>query len=187
MKMSKILMSGAVLALGATTAHAASDGPLGATSSGTSDVQLIISEQVQITGLDDMNLDNGDTTNTYVPGGGNVSATTTFCVHYNNATGVDLTIDSLNGAGAGYLLDDGGGNQITYSLEVDEGADGGATGHAEAATIQYTGMADTTLLCGGGGTENNSIRTFVLDSGAPLGVPNGTYNDTLTFTIAPNP
>lgn len=183
--MSKILMAGAVMALGATTAHAASDGALAGTSVGTSDVQLIISEQVQITGIDDMDLDNGDTTNTYGPGSGDVSASTVFCVHYNNATGVDLTIDSLNGAGAGYVLDDGAANTLTYQLEVDEGDDGGATVHAEAATIQYAAMADNTLLCGGG--ENNSIRTFITDTGSPLPVPNGTYQDTLTFTIAPNP
>lgn len=185
MKMSKILMASAVLALGATTAHAATQGTLGATSSGTSDVQLIVAEQVQISGIDDMNLDNGDTTNTYVPTGGDVSATTAFCVHYNNATGVDLTISSATGAGAGYVMTDGSGNNITYQLEVDEGDDGGATPHAEAATIQYTTMASQTLNCGG--SDNNSIRTFVTDSGAPLGVPNGTYNDTLTFLVAPNP
>lgn len=187
MKMSKILMAGTLLALGATTAHAASDGGLAATSTGTSDVQLIVAERVQITGLTDLILDNGSggTANTYEPGSGDVSFTSTFCVHYNNATGVDLTINSTNGAGAGYILDDGSGNQITYQVEIDEGDDGGATAHAEAATIQYSAMASTTLNCGG--TPNNNVRAFVLDSGSPLGVPNGTYQDTLSFIVAPNP
>lgn len=185
MKMSKILMAGAVIALGATTAHAATDGALDTTSIGTADISLIISELVQITGLDDMDLDNGDTTNTYSPGNGDVSDTTAFCVHYNNATGVNLQLDSTNGAGAGYLLDDGGGNQLTYVVEVDEGNDGGATPHAEAAVVAYAAMASTVLNCGG--ADNNSLETSIVDTGAPLGVPNGTYTDTLTFTVTPNP
>lgn len=185
--MSKILMAGTLLALGATTAHAASDGGLAATSTGTSDVQLIVSERVQITNLQDLVLDNGSggTANTYEPTAGDVSFTSTFCVYYNNATGVDLTINSLNGAGTGYILDDGSGNQITYQVNIDEGDDGGATAHAEAATIQYTTMASNTLNCGG--TDNNNVRAFVADTGAPLGVPNGTYTDTLSFIVAPNP
>ena len=66
----------------------------------------------------------------------------------------------------------------------DEGDDGGPTAHAEAATVQYLTMGSTTLGCGG---ANNSVRTFVADTGSPLGVPNGTYTDTLTLLLAPNP
>ena len=56
---------------------AATDGLLANTSSGTSDVQLIVQEQVQVENLIDIDLDNGDGFNIYVPGGGDVSGTTT--------------------------------------------------------------------------------------------------------------
>ena len=45
-------------------------------------------------------------------------------------------------------------------------------------------MASTTLGCGG---ANTTIRATVTDTSAPLGVPNGTYTDLLTMTVAPNP
>lgn len=164
---------------------AATDGLLANTSSGTSDVQLIVQEQVQVENLIDIDLDNGDGFNIYVPGGGDVSGTNVFCVHYNNSTGVDLTLTSGNGAGAGYEMQDGSANAIPYLVEIDEGNDGGFTPHGDSATINYPNMADQVINCGGGNL--NAIRVRVNDTGSPLGVPNGTYTDTISFLVAPNP
>lgn len=168
-----------------SNAFAASDGPLGATSSGTSDVQLIIQELVQVENLIDIDLDNGDGSNVYVPGSGDVSDTNIFCVHYNNGTGVDLTLSSNFGAGAGYEMQDGSANSIPYIVEIDEGNDGGFLLHADSSTVNYPNMADTVINCGGG--TLNAIRIRVNDTGSPLGVPNGTYQDTITYLISPNP
>jgi hypothetical protein len=168
-----------------SNAYAASDGALDSTSVGTSDVQLIVQELVQVENLIDIDLDNGDGFNIYIPGGGDVSGTDIFCVYYNNATGVDLTLGSTNGAGTGYQLEDGFTNSIVYNVEVDEGNDGGFTPHGDGSTINYPNMADQQLNCAGG--VFNAIRVSVNDTGSPLGVPNGTYTDTINFLIAPNP
>tara|TARA_R110000868_G_scaffold262401_1_gene520858 strand:- start:21511 stop:22065 length:555 start_codon:yes stop_codon:yes gene_type:complete len=184
MKMSKILMAGTVMALSASSVYAATQGLLEATSSATSDVTMDILEQVQINAVTDLALDNGDSTNTYVPNAGDVSATNTLCVHYNNGADVFLQIDSLNGAGSGYVLTDGTDN-ITYLVSVDFDASGTFAPHAEGANTSYVGMADTAANCGGG--NDTAIKAFILDSGATLGVGNGTYTDTLTYTVTPNP
>lgn len=183
--LSLMMMSAVSLYRKSSNAYAASDGALDATSVGTADVSLVIEELVQVEDLIDINLDNGDGFNIYVPGGGDVSGTNIFCVHYNNATGVDLTLTSTNGAGAGYQLEDGSSNAVAYNVEIDEGNDGGFTPHGDGSTINYPNMADQVINCGGG--VLNAVRVVVADTGAPLGVPNGTYTDTITYLIAPNP
>ncbi|MAI07604.1 MAG: hypothetical protein CMF61_01460 [Magnetococcales bacterium] len=168
-----------------SNAYASSDGGLASTSTGTSDVQLIVQELVQVENLVDIDFDNGDGSNVYVPNGGDVSGTNVFCVYYNNATGVDLTLSSTRGAGSGFVLEDGSANAIPYIVEIDEGNDGGFTPHADSATVNYPNMADLQPNCAGGTT--NALRVRVNDTGSPLGVPNGTYTDTITYLIAPNP
>lgn len=162
---------------------AATETGLGPTSAGTSQLALDVLELVQVSNVVDFSLDNGSGSNQYVPGGGDMSATSVICIYYNNATGVSLNMDSANGAGS-YVLDDGSTNTISYSVDVDEGNDGTFATHAEGDTVIYPNMADNQLNCAGG--TFNAIRVSVADVGF-LNVPNGRYTDMLSYTISPSP
>ncbi|MFT7144590.1 MAG: hypothetical protein ACI9TY_001804 [Alphaproteobacteria bacterium] len=187
MKITKILMATTVLAFSAATVNAATQGLLDATSSGTALVTMDVLEQVQINAIADFTLDNGSggAANTYEPGAGDVSATTRICVHYNNSAQVTLTIESANPGGAnGYRLTDGT-DFIDYDVEVDEAASGTFLAHVEGAVpVAYNLMADPQANCGGG--NDTDIRATVPDIGL-MAIANGTYTDTLTYTLAPNP
>ncbi|MDE0723937.1 MAG: hypothetical protein OSB62_04475 [Alphaproteobacteria bacterium] len=166
----------------AASAQAATQGIAGVTSTGTLVVTMDVLEEVKVSNLADVVLAQ------YVPGGGDVIGTSGACIYYNNANQYDITATSANSAGPGYQMNLGA-NNIVYGLEYQNDTLGAGAYSALNETVTYTvttatGTDDDCVTAGG---DTSDIRVTVTDTGAPLGVPNGTYTDTITFVIVPNP
>lgn len=151
------------------TASAATDGTLGATSMGTSDVILVKENAVQITNVGDLDLGLASSLDA------DVVASDAVCV-FNSTAGYALTVTSANGS---FELDSGA-DTIAYAVTW-------ATTGA-AAPVQYgsdlTGnLGDrTSPTCGGGTNATFEVTVAAADFNAALP---GTYEDTLTLLVTP--
>ena len=115
--LSRLSLNGLVV-LGAlmlsTTATAATDGTLGLTSTGTTDISIIKGDTAQITGLADMVMAPW-TTGDPAP-----VDSTTACV-YTSTGAYQVTPTSANGAGAQFRMADGG-NFLVYDVNWNDGS-----------------------------------------------------------------
>ena len=163
--------------IAAAPAQSASDGSLGATSSGTVGVSVTIPQLVWIQGLADLAI------NPYA--GPSSAASGNVCVYSNTAGGYDITATSVEG---GFSLDGVTvpAESITYSVEwaASSGAGSGtAMAYNTALTGLSTGGANPT--CSNVGGTNATLIVRVTDS--DLGTASAqTYAGTLNLTVAPN-
>jgi hypothetical protein len=156
-----------------TSAMAATDGTLGLSSTGTTDISIIKGDTAQITGLTDILLAPW-TTGDPAPVG-----TASACV-YTSTGAYSMTATSANGAGAAFRLTDGT-NFIAYAVRWNDGAAGlQLTTNGTPLTTQAGDAASTT--CGGATPATVQVSIGV---GAMAAAPTGTYGDTLTVLIAP--
>lgn len=184
MKITKILMATTVLAFSAASVNAATQGTAGGTSSGTSSVTMDVIEEVKISGLQDFVPDNGSggRPNTYEPNQGDVSQTQTFCMYYNNGTDVTLQIDSANTPD--FRLTDGT-EFIDYDVTIASEATATAVPHAEGVAVAYTFAAQQEDCVST--TSLPVLTVSIIDTFNALPVANGTYTDTMTYTLTPDP
>lgn len=166
----------ASLLAAAGTAYSATDGSLGATSTGDLDVRVQIADRVQISGLDNIDF------RTYA-GTGELESSDAFCV-YRNGTGVySITISSPNADTDGFRLSDGT-DFIAYSVKFN--ADANITGGADVSSgVRMDGMmgSATSLSCGGG--DNASLGVTIAEN-ALQAARTGIYTDTITLMVEPN-
>ncbi len=156
-----------------TAAVAATDGTLGLTSTGTTDISIIKGDTAQITGLSDVVLAPW-TTGDPAPVG-----STAACV-YTSTGAYQMTATSSNGAGAAFRLTDGS-NFITYAVRWNDGSAGlQLAANGTALTGQVGDAASTT--CGGATPATVQVS---IGAGAMGAAPTGNYGDTLTVLIAP--
>jgi hypothetical protein len=155
---------------------AATDGTLGATSSGELNVSLAVADRVQITGLDDIALGSYSGTGSLVGG-------STFCV-YRNGTGVyDLTVTSLNDDSGTFRATDGT-DFIAYSVEIDDSVVA-SNGVLVASGAAQTGLAGngTSTSCGGADNASLQVTFDELDLQA---APTGSFADVITLLVEPS-
>jgi spore coat protein U-like protein len=152
------------------SAHAASQGTLGATSSGSIDIDLIIPNLAQISGLDDLS-----TTWT----GGNVAMTENFCV-FSTTRSYTIQADSANGTGTDFRLHNGG-NYIVYDVDWTDTAPVTVNLNHGSPSATLASSA-TSATCGGG--TNTSLTVNIVGT-AISAVPAATYTDTLTLLVTP--
>jgi hypothetical protein len=161
----------------ATTAN----GDLGATSTGTVDVEVSISDLVRISGLVAM------TGNTYTPGSA-VTDSTPVCIYRNGAPNYEITVSSANGAGTDFFLDSGT-DEVVYVVTFNDGV-GGAT-DLNNATLESSFQAanQTSIDCLTGAGGNATLAISVPETDATFNglaeVPAATYTDELTILVAP--
>jgi spore coat protein U-like protein len=164
MKYTKILIAGSFLIFSGS-ALAATDGALGATSSGSSVVTVIKQNAVQISNVDDLTFPS-----LAVMDGTNNSLDDDVCV-FNSTGSYAVTVTSNNPNFE--LLN--GTNAIGYGVTWNG---------VDATTGQLTGLTgdSTSTNCSGGTNANFEVTVSVADfnSAAP-----GTYTDTLTLAIVP--
>jgi hypothetical protein len=97
----------------ATPAYAASQGSVGATSTGTADVSVGVSDRVRISNLNDMALTFAGT--------GDVVGTDTFCVYRNGTGSYDIELSSANaGSASEFRASDGAGTFVDYVVTFDD-------------------------------------------------------------------
>ncbi len=160
------------LTLSSASVMAATQGLLGTSSTGTIDINLDIDPLVMVSNLGDINL------GTY-SGAGNLTGTDTFCVYRNGAGNYNIT---MNGSGAAdaYLLNDGGTNNLAYTVSFTNGSANAMTTLTPLAA--QTGANTTSTNCGG--TDNVSVGVTVANA-ALAAAPAGTYTGSLTIIVAP--
>ena len=112
-KLVKGLMLAGFLAFTGNSFAATADGSLGATSTGTVDIDVQVGDLVQISNLSPM------TGNVYVPGS-NVTDSTPACIYRNGNANYEITATSSNGAGTNFFLSDGT-NDVIYDVTFDDG------------------------------------------------------------------
>lgn len=162
------------LASMAGAGHAAPvQGSLGATSTGSFDIDVTLQDLVQISSLDDLSL------GTY-SGIGNATGSEAFCV-YRNGTGqytATVTGSYNAGAGSGFSVYSAG-NTMAYTATYNGNAiaSGGTTG----TEIGNSSLQD----CGGSNVANNATIAVTIPAATLQASPTGTYVGTVTILINP--
>ena len=178
--MNKKLLAMAVAAgMGMTgAAWAASDGTVGATSSGTVDVLLVIPSLIQVVVEGDVDLGTFDPT-----AAADETGAIGACVRTNGATTYDITATSANDNAGAFRMSDGGTNFIEYTFNWDgvpltSGTlnNNGGTGFAR----DNVGPGFSTCTAAG----NGKIDVVVPEANM-LGAEVGSYQDTVTLLVAP--
>jgi hypothetical protein len=158
-----------------SSVEAAQDGTLGATSTGSTDMDVTIPGLVRITGVG--NLDFGNYT-----GGSAPSLYEPVCVYTNDASGNYKVTARGTGASYAFTVDDGNGHTIPYSVSWDDFSATISLSPDTASTTR-SGANTSSQTCGGG----NSARFQVsFTASALLSKPAGTYTGTLTLIIEPS-
>jgi hypothetical protein len=169
----KALAVAAVATFAASNAFAATQGTLGATSTGSLNITLTIDQLVQISALNDIALGN-------YTGGANMTGVDDLCV-YSNIGGYQITATG-NGAGSAFHLI-GAGATIPYAVEWADSA-GALTGDPLTSGTVLTNQSGTFTTPNCGGTNNARVRVTV-NSTDLAAAPAQAYTGVLTLLVAP--
>jgi hypothetical protein len=176
----RLALVGAALATALTSspAFAASQGTLGATSTGTVNITASVPSRARITGLTDVDFSNQD------PGTA-ASSAQDVCVWSNTATKGYTVTATGSGAASAFTLTDGSAT-VPYTVEW------AATSGQTTGTAVTTGTATATLTssavnqtCSSAPTSTSSL--IVRISTASLGTMDAgnSYTGTLTLVVTP--
>lgn len=160
-------------------AFSATQGTLGATSTGTVAVSITIPALVQISSLADITLGSTST----FPATGN----TTACIYSNVASPLGsyyVTASSANVSAGAFRVKDSGTDYITYSAYWNNTAAATQTTALVSGTktAQQTGGSAVSLTCGGSPNANFNIS---FSAAQVTGAPAAAYTDTVTLLITP--
>lgn len=166
-----IMTSVAVTALFSAQAMAATDGSVGTTSSGTSQVSLDVADRIQISNVEDIAL------GTY-GGTGDLNENMSYCVYRNGGGDYELTLTTDQ---TDFLVTDGT-NTIPFAVQVDGDADA-SDGSSINYNIASAAMAGSDAAdCSG--VDNGAM--YVNFSEADLqAAPTSTYQATVTLLVEP--
>jgi len=172
--LNKIISVSAISLLSAQ-ALAASDGSLGADSTGTSDLSLTIADRVQVTGMDDIALGA-------YSGSGTMTGESEFCVYRNGADDYRLTLTTDQGSFAvasATTLD-----SIAFSASIDDdtdASDGESMTYNTASAVALTGSSS--LTCGGG--SNAALEVSFAEAALQAASSANDYQATVTVFVEP--
>jgi len=156
----------------AGTAHAATQGTLGSTSTGSIDINATIPNLAQISRLDDINLGSWS--------GVDLNGSESFCV-FSSTRSYTITATSANASGTVFRLKDSGTNYIAYNVSWTDTSP--ATVALASGTASGAQQASATAVnCGGADNTTVSINVPTANIAA---VPAGSYSDTLTLLVTP--
>lgn len=173
MKLLRQIAAPALLTVLSPLALAANDGTLGSTSTGDTDVNITIGDVVQVRVEQDVNL-------TYTPGSDSTGSTG-VCVYRNSDADVNVTLTSANPDGSNNFRMAGGGNFITYAVDLT-GATTNITGAVSGTANSVSDEDNSAADCSGGFSHSIDVTASStnLDS-----APAGTYADTITILAEP--
>ena len=164
-----------------TVAFAATDGSLGATSTGTAVINVTKAAVAKISGMSDMTLAS------YTVGGGNQALNTTACVYSSTAGGGYTVKATGSGASSAFTIATGS-DLIPYTVVWNSGGAGalGTTGAALTTNVtssSLTNAATDSATCAvGGATAQLNIGLLGTNLDA---APAGTYSGTVTLLVTP--
>jgi spore coat protein U-like protein len=160
------------------TALGATQGTLGATSTGSVSINASVPNRVQISGLSDVSFANQDPA-TPAANAQNV------CVWSNTSTkGYNVTA-SGSGAGSAFTLSNGA-STVPYSVEWSGGS-GQSSGSALASGSALTGLisAATNATCASGPASSASLIVRISSANLQTMQAATSYTGTLTLVVAP--
>ncbi len=165
------------LGMSSTIANAATDGTLGLTSTGTSEISISKGDVVQISKVTDV------TFGQWITGDGSQEGLGEACVY--STTGAYSIKASSGSGGVAFQLDDGANNKLNYAVTWVDTQDGNNEIGLEnnVTTAESLSSSDSSACTATGGTNANfriSIAELDLDSAAV-----GNYTDTLTLLVVP--
>lgn len=166
----------AVLSQG--TALAATQGSLGATSTGSISIGASVPNRVQLTGLTDVSFANQDPATP-------ASRAQNVCVWSNTSTkGYNVTATG-SGTGSAFTLANGA-LTVPYSVEW-AGSSGQSSGTALATGSALTGLTSTATnaTCAAGPTSSASLIVKISTANLQTMQASTTYTGTLTLVVAP--
>lgn len=173
----KALFSATLLSAAISTAAlAATDGDLGATSTGQIDLDLEVTDSVEISALDDLDFGSYGGSDT-----GGINTGDAFCVYVNGGDDYNITPTSSNGSFV--LIGDTDADEIEYSVKFV----GAATGAASATATAYNTSSAT--FQGSTYRDCNSVNNASLDVSIAeqeiRDATTDTYQDTLILLVNP--
>ena len=178
MKNRIIIAAIAVLGTFSSGIFAASDGDVGTTSTGTTDIQLVVPDLVRISSLSDIDL------GTY-SGMGTETGNTEACIFRNGAGTYSVTATTNKGA---FRISRGAGGTAAEDIDFDAywndvtGTTGRAALTYNTALTTQSGTNTASITCGGGTNANFSVEIAAAD----MQTKNpATYSATVTIVIAP--
>ena len=164
--------------------YSATQGTLGATSTGSVNISITKSYQADITDLTDMTYGAWNISN------GAVTLTSNVCVY--SSTG-SYTVAATGSGTSGAFTLGSGGNTVAYSVTWNSGGAGslantGAVLTASAASSTLNNASTTSANCSGGGSSNDTARVIVgitLTNMQNAVTSTTAYTGTLTMIITP--
>lgn len=176
-----ILYAAAAVPMGfGAPAFAATQGNLGATSTGTVAISASVPSRVRITGLGDVAFANQDP-------GTDASNAQDVCVWSNTATkGYTITATGSSSAGANSFTLANGANTVAYTVQWNESA-GETSGTALASGTAAAGMNSvaTNHTCASGPVDSASLVVGISSTNLSTMQSGVNYTGTLTLVVAP--
>lgn len=168
-----------IFLLFATPAFGASDGSLGRTSSGSSNITLNIPAKIKISGVTDLDL------GTYIGGGTNLFKGSNVCVYTNNTSGRYRVTLSGNGAGNSFALTNSlDAATIPYTVAWNDSASpSGATNVSSGVPLSgRTGANTASQTCAG---QSNAYFQASVPANNARTAHSGLYSGRLTIFVEP--
>ncbi len=175
---SRIVAAGAALAGGLTAgqAFAATDGTIGATSTGSVTITASVPNRALISDLKDVDLTNHDPATA-------ASSPQSVCVWSNTATHAYTLTATGNGSGSAFTLSNGSAT-VPYSVEW-AGSSGQTSGTALTSGTASASLTSAALdpTCGGGDSASLIVGISTADLGTMDAGSN--YTGALTLLVTP--
>jgi hypothetical protein len=183
MKIKFFAIVGLTSLLAAPAAFAQTQGSLGATSTGSIDLDLQVLDSVEINRLGNIDLGSYGGTQT-----GAVGASEAYCVYVNGGDDYKITPTSANGAATDdvqkfHLLGDVGGDEIMYTVKFV----GAATGASSATATNYNAASATfngSNLRNCNNADNAQLHIDIAEQEI-RDATTDTYQDTLILLVNP--
>lgn len=162
----------------ATAASAATDGSLGATSTGTVNVSASVPNRVELSGLTDVAFTNQDPASA-------ASKAQSVCVWSNTSTGGYHVTATGSGTGSAFTLASGS-LTVPYSVQWS-GTSGQTTGTALTSGTALTGLTSTAVnpTCSTGAATTASLIVNIAAADLQSMQASTSYTGTLTLVVAP--
>ncbi|MBL0317870.1 MAG: hypothetical protein IPP74_00955 [Alphaproteobacteria bacterium] len=183
MKRISLLMT-SILCLQAGGAFAATQGTLGATSTGSVDISVTKPSRARISNLNDLTLAS------WVDGDGNQTLTDDVCIYSTSASGAYTVLATGDGASNAFTLTDGSAT-LPYSVSWNDGGVGSLSNTGTALTTAVTSgtfnnASGDSSTCAGT-SPGNTARLIVDITEADLDqVYAAVYTGTLTLVVTPD-
>ena len=175
-----LLLASAAIISGALTAPAAAatDGSLGATSTGSVVITASVPNRARISGLSDVDFTNQDPATP-------ATDAQDVCVWSNTATSAYSITATGSGTGSAFTLTDGG-TTVPYSVEwsASAGATSGSALTAGTASGSLTSSA-TNHICASGPSASASLIVGMTTADLSLMSAGTNYTGTLTLLVTP--